>query len=152
MIERHLDMLAFRFFKLFAQYESSLKEQRFFQVKNGIIKVDWNKFANERIGKDFLQQLGENQEAANFILTSPPMKQKVNDDGEIIWDEVDNSNKSVQDLFGHICRMRNNLFHGAKFNQTWFDPDRSRSLLSSGLVILEHFADRVLTSDSEYYV
>ena len=36
--------------------------------------------------------------------------------------------------------MRNNLYHGAKFNGTWFDPQRSERLLGHGLVVLEHYS------------
>lgn len=138
-MEEHLDELAFRFFKLFAQYESSLKERGFFRAnRNGAVVVDWDRFANEAVGSTFREDLGRNDTAAEFILESPPMKQAV-DNGKIVWAEVANDEKSVQALFGHICRMRNNLFHGAKFNGTWFDPERSNALLENGLVILEHY-------------
>ena len=134
-----LDRLAFRFFKLFAQYESTLKERDYFRVQNGRIAVDWGRFANEAIGPGFLDALGEKREAAQFILDAPPKRQAVNDQNKIIWAEVRNDDKSVQALFGHINRMRNNLYHGAKFNGSWFDPDRSKALLEKGLVILEHY-------------
>jgi len=135
-----LDTLAFRFFKLFAQYESTLKERDYFRAdQNGRITVDWNRFANEVVGEKFLDDLGEKREAAEFILNAPPKKQAVNNQGKIVWVEVPNDDKSVQALFGHISRMRNNLFHGAKFNGTWFDPDRSKALLDRGLVILQHY-------------
>ena len=35
-----------------------------------------------------------------------------------------------------VCRVRNNLFHGGKFNGHWFEPQRSDELLSHALVIL----------------
>lgn len=57
-MEEKLDKLAFRFFKLFAQYESSLKERGFFFVNSrGRIFVDWSRFAKEVIGQDFRNYL-----------------------------------------------------------------------------------------------
>ncbi len=139
-----LDKLAFSFFKLFAQYESSMKECGFFRVdKRGQIILDWDRFANEVIGQNFRDDLGKDASAANYILHDPPMKQSINAEGKIIWKKVPNNDKTVQTLFGHICRIRNNLFHGAKFNDTWFDPERSKTLLEKGLLILEHYCTRL---------
>ena len=135
-----LDELSFKFFKIFAQYESSLKDKGFFQKGNsGSILVDWDKFVNEKIGSNFMEILGEETDSAEYILQYPPMKQTVNGENKIIWVEVPNSERSVQILFGHISRIRNNLFHGAKFNGTWFAPERSRKLLKSGLIVLQCF-------------
>ena len=137
-------MSKFRFFKLFARYESTLKEQGYFSlVLGGAIKVDWDRFANQVVGPNFMEELGEKAEAAAFILENPPMKQVVGDNGQIIWQRVSNVDHSAQMLFAHICRMRNNLFHGAKFNGTWFDPERSNDLLQRGLLILEHYKGRM---------
>jgi len=148
-MEQQLDDLAFKFFKLFAKYESSLKQRDYFQVNdNGKISVDWDSFSNEVIGNTFIDQLGDKVNSANFILESPPKRQAVNEHKKIIWEEVPNTDKSVQALFGHLCRMRNNLFHGAKFNGTWFDPERSKELLKHGLIVLEHFSGKALTNDS----
>jgi hypothetical protein len=139
-----LDQLAFKFFKLFAQYESALKEQGYFK-KGGrdVVSANWDLFANQKIGSNFLQDLGANADAANYILQYPPKKQIVNNQEKIVWDDVKNTDKSVQALFGHICRTRNNLFHGAKFNGSWFDPERSEALLSKSLNILEYYRSRL---------
>lgn len=137
--QKRLDNLAFRFFKLFAQYESTMKERDFFKVRNDQILVDWDRFANEVAGRNFKNNLGENASAADYILENPPMRQAVNTEGKIIWEEVPNNERSVQMLFSHICRVRNNLFHGAKFNGTWFDPKRSKLLLENSLLVLEHY-------------
>lgn len=138
-----LDKFAFTFFKLFAQYESMLKEKGFFQVgKSGNIFVDWNRFANEVIGKNFMTDLGVDAPAADYILDQPPKKQVAIRE-KIVWMDVPTTEKSVQILFTYICRVRNNLFHGAKFNGTWFDPERSEALLKHSLTVLEHYRGRV---------
>jgi len=140
MKDKQLFQLSFRFFKLFAEYESTLKECGFFRVSNGNIIVDWDDFANRVIGPNFLLDLGDKMQAAEYILDEPPMKQSVDRQNRIIWVEVSNRDRSVQSLFSHIRRMRNNLFHGAKFNGTWFKPERSHALLKRGLIILEHYS------------
>lgn len=138
----HLDQLAFNFFKLFAQYESALKEQGFFQAdRSGNVIVDWDRFSNEVIGKDFKAQLGELAAAADYILNLPPKRQVVFE-GKVVWANVPAAEKSVQILFSHICRVRNNLFHGAKFNGSWFDPDRSELLLANSIAILSKLKGR----------
>lgn len=138
-----LDKFAFTFFKLFAQYESMLKEKGFFQVdKSGNVFVDWNRFANEVIGKNFMTDLGVDALAADYILDQPPKKQVAIRE-KIVWMDVSPTEKSVQILFTYICRVRNNLFHGAKFNGTWFDPERSEALLKHSLTVLEHYRGKV---------
>ncbi len=135
----YLDQLAFQFFKLFAQYESTLKERGLFKSDRlGNISVDWDRFANEIVGNNFRVELAQSVHAADYILDQPPKKQ-IADNGKVVWADVPATEKSVQILFGHICRVRNNLFHGAKFNGTWFDPVRSEELLTHSLAVLEHF-------------
>src|SRR3546814_18633912 len=36
----------------------------------------------------------------------------------------------------YVRRVRNNLFHGGKFNGRWFEPQRSEQLLKHSLTIL----------------
>ncbi|SHF98198.1 hypothetical protein SAMN02745753_03009 [Marinomonas polaris DSM 16579] len=142
-MENQLDLLAFEFFKLFARYESSLKERGFFVVNRGKLIVDWDRYANQEIGNDFLNELGEERQVAEYILNSPPKKQSANEENQIIWVDVPNNEQSVQMLFAHISRIRNNLYHGAKFNGTWFDPERSSLLLSNALTILKFYQNRL---------
>ena len=69
----NLDLLAFRFFKLFAQYEFTLKENGFFHAdRSGNVIVDWDSFANKVIGKSFKDDLGDLASAAEYILDQPP--------------------------------------------------------------------------------
>ena len=74
-MSKQLDQLAFSFFKLFAQYESNLKEKGFFQANGKKINVDWDRFANEVIGNSFLEDLGDKAQYAEFILSEPPKRQ-----------------------------------------------------------------------------
>lgn len=143
-MHEHLDELAYKFFKLFAQYESTLKERNFFRTdRTGKVIVDWDRFANEVVGTNFRTDLGEFAAYAEYILDQPPKKQVVDNCNRIVWADVANQDQSAQALFGHICRTRNNLFHGAKFNGSWFDQERSYELLKKSLAILEYYRPRL---------
>lgn len=139
-MEENLDKLAFSFFKLFARFESTLKERDYFRIeRSSRIAVDWDRFANEIVGENYIEDLGDKAGSARYILSEPPMRQAVNEEGKIVWLDVKSNDQSPQALIGHICRIRNNLYHGAKFNGTWFDPVRSEKLLRHGLNILVHY-------------
>lgn len=85
MPNTELDQLACVFFKLFAQYESSLKEQGYFRiVSQNQPEADWDRFVNEKIGSDFLEKLQNKSVSAVYILDHPAMKQVV-ENGQITW-------------------------------------------------------------------
>jgi hypothetical protein len=132
-----LDQLAFRFFKLFAQYEYALKVLGYAKAgKQNQAEVEWDRFSAD-IGKTILNDEDPRVvEARQYIFEKPPKRQIwVND--AIDWAEVPNNERSSQILYSHIRRVRNNLYHGGKFNGRWIDPDRSRELLSGSLLLLE---------------
>ncbi|SIS16011.1 MULTISPECIES: hypothetical protein [Pseudomonas] len=138
----HLDALAFNFFKLFAQYEYALKAMNFSRSgSGGQAEPDWDKFSNE-IGPLILGDASEEFTAAiNYLFEYPPKKQVICE-GTISWQEVPNNERSPQILFSHIRRVRNNLYHGGKFNGRWFDPDRSEQLITKSLVVLRAIKDK----------
>lgn len=137
MTPPNLDELAFRFFKLYAQCEYALKAIGYGRAGvKGVAEADWDRFANERAAglmKDNDHQLVA---ARTYLLEHPP-KRQVWAKGTVTWEAVPNNEQSVQILFGHIRRVRNNLYHGGKFNGNWIDPDRSEELISNSLVVME---------------
>jgi hypothetical protein len=140
-MDRDLDQLAFRFFKLFAQYEYALKAIGYGTAGwNRQAEPSWDRFANE-IGRQIMEV---NEEliasAIRYILERPP-KRQIWINGEVQWENVSIDDRSPQALFGHLRRVRNNLYHGGKFNGRWIDPDRSRELIGKSLLILEALVD-----------
>lgn len=131
-----LDNLAFRFFKLFAQYEYALKAMKYARSgTGGQAEPEWNRFSNE-IGRLVLDEAeGDLLEAIDYLFDHPPKKQ-VLQDGVLSWQQVNTRERSPQILFSHIRRVRNNLYHGGKFNGRWFDPDRSEELIGKSLMVL----------------
>lgn len=75
-------------------------------------------------------------EATDFLLNHPPNKQVI-ENGTVTWSErpPDAASQSGR-VLGFVRRVRNNLFHGGKGNQHWFDPERTERLLSHSLTIL----------------
>ena len=58
--------------------------------------------------------------------------------GELAWDESPvQSTSKAQLVLLLIRRIRNNLFHGGKFNGRWFEPERSELLMHHALIILK---------------
>lgn len=133
---QQLDTLACQFFKLFAQYEYALKAMQFVSAgTNRQAEPSWDRFANE-IGV-LVMSLEDHQVAMarQYILEHPP-KRQIWVNNALQWEIVPNDDQSVQALFGHIRRVRNNLYHGGKFNGRWIDPDRSQELIGASLCIL----------------
>ncbi|WP_417832579.1 hypothetical protein [Terasakiella sp.] len=135
-----LDELAAKFFKTFSRMEYALKAASFHNG-NGKAEANWTKFS-EAINTCFDDIDDPDLIAAlDYIESNPPKKQIVRD-GALEWSEVAPRSASKVDLvLLYIRRVRNNLFHGGKFNGHWFEPERSQELLSHSLVVLNACLD-----------
>tara|TARA_B100001540_G_C15770373_1_gene626023 strand:- start:494 stop:946 length:453 start_codon:yes stop_codon:yes gene_type:complete len=134
-MEEKLDELAAEFFKTFSRMEYALKAASFHKG-NGKAEANWTAFA-EAINTCFDDIDDPHLIAAlDYIENNPPKKQVVRD-GTLEWSDVVPQSASKVDLMLlYIRRVRNNLFHGGKFNGRWFEPERSRELIKHSLVIL----------------
>lgn len=135
-----LDELAHRLFRQFARSEYALKAAGFLKREDGAAEANWLAFA-DGIDPDFQDLIGQSEPlrlACSYINKSPPKKQVVRD-GELGWDETAPDAKTATGLIiAYVNRVRNNLFHGGKFNGAWIDPARSQELLKHALIILDH--------------
>ncbi|MFL0355486.1 hypothetical protein ACI5KX_03320 [Erythrobacter sp. GH1-10] len=133
-----LDELAYRFFHLFSRAEGALKVSGRLKAGKKTPEADWEAFGAEIESalSDAMSEDVELKEAINYYLDTPPLKQVLKA-GQTVFEErpVSSSTKTGQ-LLLYVCRVRNNLFHGAKFNGHWFDPERSLLLLRHGLTII----------------
>ncbi len=131
----HLDRLATEFFSTFSRFEYSLKASGF-NNGDGPAEANWSLFAKAM--EHFVSEPPnpEVAEAIASILSNPPKKQFVTG-GKMEWREIKpTSNSQADALFQYIRRIRNNLFHGGKFNGHWFEPERSELLLRASLTVL----------------
>tara|TARA_R110002124_G_scaffold86074_1_gene222852 strand:+ start:676 stop:1134 length:459 start_codon:yes stop_codon:yes gene_type:complete len=147
--DRGLDDLAFEFFKEFARAEYALKASGFHKGE-GNAEANWPDFAEQ------VEPLIQNpssealEDAINFILQTPPKKQVIQE-GVIQWSESPpNHPVKAENLLIYVRRVRNNLFHGGKFNGHWFAPERSEALLRHCLVILRACIDFVDSAREAY--
>lgn len=135
MAAADLESLAFEFFREFARYEYCLKATGL-REESRAAKASWSRYAAEVThvidapqGQDLVSAIG-------YFTDHPPKKQIVND-GVLGWDEALPDHQSKAELILLlVCRLRNNLFHGGKFNGHWFEPQRSEDLMQHALVIL----------------
>lgn len=130
-----LDRLAAEMFRTFARFEYALKAAGFHRGE-GAAEPNWRSFA-ETIPGVFENPGDANLAAAvDYILTHPPKKQVVAG-GVLAWsDEAPNSDLHSDRVLIYVRRVRNNLFHGGKFNGRWFEPERSEQLLRHCLTIM----------------
>ena len=131
----NLDALASVFFHAFSRAEYALKASGF-NNGDGPAEANWKSFASSVEVLIANAALPELKEAIDFFLNSPPKKQVIIN-GVIQWDVSEpQTNSKADKLLIYVRRVRNNLFHGGKFNGRWFEPERSELLLRHGLTIL----------------
>lgn len=131
-----LDLLAFSFFREFARCEYCLKAVGLLEGFPNKPQADWGTFAAQVIVVFDVPPNAETEGAIQYYLAHPPKKQVLLD-GVLSWSTtLPNHQNQAELVLRLVCRVRNNLFHGGKFNGHWFEPQRSEELLHRGLVIL----------------
>ena len=131
-----LDELATRLFREFARLEYALKAAGFHNG-DGRAEPNWRNFAMSIEGTFANLRSKSTRQAIDYILAHPPKKQVVRD-GVLDWEDAQPATDSHADLILlYVRRVRNNLFHGGKFNGRWFDPERSVELLRYSIEVLD---------------
>jgi len=135
-MEEELNDLAVNFFRKFSRMEYALKVNSF-HYGDGDAKANWSAFAasiSDCFNEPREQSLAD---AFAFLERNPPKKQVIRND-ILDWDDaVPQSHSNVDLMLLYVRRVRNNLFHGGKFNGQWFEPQRSFDLVTHSLVILD---------------
>jgi len=128
-----LDKLANGLFQKFARIEYALKAAGF-NYGEGEAKPNWDKFASSVSG--VLDKDPAIAAAINYMNEKPPKKQVIRNK-LLEWEEVTPNVNKTHEILLCVRRVRNNLFHGGKFNGHWFAPERSKELLLHSLNILD---------------
>lgn len=125
------------FLVLFSRFEYALKEEGFLQTGTDA-KASIQSYI-QSIATIFNQNSSDDLRAAvNFILNDPPRKQiRSNDNLEWIV-EFKEGAVEIQ-LLEYTRRIRNSLLHGAKFYGQIEANSRNWRLISSAMVIIEHW-------------
>ncbi|PPL02467.1 hypothetical protein [Parapedobacter indicus] len=140
--------LLMEFFVVFSRFEFTLKIAGYLQdnVKNEA-RPDWLKYGlkKKETFDDYIDSLETGNElkmAIEYILINPPKKQFVGDGNMLIFALVPDENPSnTQKLCTYITRIRNNLFHGAKFLKSYGDSSRDWKLIHCALLVLSCWID-----------
>lgn len=136
MAATKLETLSYEFFREFARYEYCLKAVGL-RENSHTAKASWAKYAVEVANVIENPQELVLSDAITYFIEYPPKKQIIRD-GALDWDEaLPNHQSRAELILLLICRVRNNLFHGGKFNGRWFEPQRSEHLIQHALTILK---------------
>jgi hypothetical protein len=131
-----IEALCYEFFREFARCEYCLKAVGLRKLNGRDPTADWGAFAGQVQAVFDAPPSNEVANAIQYYLTAPPMKQVVNN-GVLDWAlSVPDHANQAELVLRLICRVRNNLFHGGKFNEHWFEPQRSEDLIRAGLCLL----------------
>jgi len=133
--------LIHEFFLTFSRFEYALKSAGFYNGSEQRIEPSWDKFAGS-IRYIFDPKANEELLTAVDYLVSHPPKKQVLDAGIMAFKSRTNLERQniVFRLKINICDIRNNLFHGGKFDGD-LEPEISRNyiLLNSALIVLNNW-------------
>ena len=128
------------FFLAFSRFEFALKRSGFAKGSADRVDAAWDRFASghcHAFKPDSDQRL---RSACDYFANSPPMKQVLKDSSiGFVGPNPLGSQPHLCWLTTMLRRVRNNLFHGGKFEPTALnaDPARDAKLIEHSLVILE---------------
>lgn len=135
------DNVVLKFFANFSRFEYALKRAGF--VTSGeyhSAKPNWREFAEKvSVGLGDIKE-GEFNSAKSYLLQHPPRRQ-VFRDNSIRWEAncKSNTESEGQYLLRLVRDVRNNLFHGGKYDRESVDDGslRNSELLNASLIILD---------------
>ncbi|KQT30911.1 hypothetical protein ASG22_19645 [Chryseobacterium sp. Leaf405] len=133
--------LIYNFFLIFSRFECALKESGYHNRSETKLQPDWDGFiiSIRENFNPFTNQILE--EAVNYLKNNPP-KVQIFSDGNLEWKpRVGDINQPlINKLSLSIRDVRNNLFHGGKFNGNYKeDESRNYILLKSVIVVLQEW-------------
>jgi len=136
--------LIIEFFFAFSRFECALKQSiKYANCSSDKVEPNWDKFASEI--KDIFDPNSSKslKEAVDYLISNPPKKQYLdNSDNTLKWkDRVFTGTEPLTNKLGLMIRdIRNNLFHGGKFNGIFSEEtSRNYKLLDNALIILNNW-------------
>lgn len=131
------------FFIIFSRFEFALKAYTYNKPNKDKAEADWDAFVNTISTRFDEKKNPELLNAVTYLLQNPP-KTKRNVNGQLAWRHInlDSNSPLINTLCIYIRAIRNNLFHGGKFNGN-FEPDVSRdtTLLQTALIVLNNWLE-----------
>lgn len=125
------------FFFVFMRAEYALKAAGFCKSIYGHTEADWNKFDKEpAIIELVINPPPELKTEIDYILTNPPKKQ-IFENGQLAFVDTQVGGTKAHRICVLIRRVRNNLFHGAKFISGDETDERNKELIEKSTKILK---------------
>lgn len=138
------DDLLLEFFTTFARIEYAMKATNLFRHRENMTnqvlpaEPDWIAFA-DRLHEVFDQNASaELAEASQYLIDNPPNRQVVVN-GALAWETLiwPDGQPDVHFLLQMVRRVRNNLFHGGKYNaDVHYDQQRNERLIRTSLTVI----------------
>jgi hypothetical protein len=120
------------FFKVISRFEFALKDIGFARMgRDEVPEIKWDDFANG-LGREFYNKI-KIEGVAPTLLSEPPRLQLIRAN-RLEWQDA-RPPSNVQELFGAVRRVRNNLFHGGKSGEA--DNQRSEKLIAEAIAVLQ---------------
>ena len=132
--------VAWQFFVFFSRMEYALKRSgRYLKAgaRDGA-EANWKKFGSDHNSAFKAEASQDLNVAVGYFREHPPLKQVVNG-GQLDWAQPPAYNEReplLTWLVDRICCVRNNLFHGGKFQRITISGSRDRDLIQNAIVIL----------------
>ena len=137
--------LAFEFFTKFSVFENGLKNSGYYKQSGRYgVQPDWEEFSKQ-IDHDFSEMINrpykkELENAVLYFLRFPPRKQGI-ENNELVFKDNNFEDKILSERLSILIRcVRNNLFHGGKFE---YERPRDTLLLQFSIIILEEWAELI---------
>ena len=132
--------LALRIFGCFAEAEHMLKAAGYLKRGRENAEADWDAYGRAIAGRFKNLRDPALRKALALLADSPPRRQVVRD-GHLAWKDVVRPNGHGDEEYGLLLvrRVRNNLFHGAKYmlgGEAGYSRDQD--LISAALTVLQH--------------
>ena len=132
--------LVYEFFSTYFRLECALKQAGFRRAKSkndNSVEADWKRFVT-RLGKMPAEKLQLVLDAGAVILAHPSKRQILNAEGKLDWEDMKIENKGLVDLCVCLSCIRNNLFHGGKYQAGLVEgTERDDRLLLEGTKTLK---------------
>jgi len=131
--------LATEFLGVFSRFEYALKAAGFVRGDHKRVEADWDTFARQIAPKFKRTRNPQLDVAVKYLLTQPPRRQVIVNK-RVAWrDSPPDANVSESErVLLMVRRVRNNLFHGAKY---WSPENgrraRDRLLVAHSLTVLK---------------
>ncbi len=134
--------LIIEFFITFSRFECALKASNFTNGNNDRVTANWDTFVGT-ITTFNENKTTELKNAVDYLIQNPPRIQCIDSNGLLGWRNRNFQNEpQINKLSLSIRDVRNNLFHGGKFNGHYEeDVSRNSILLKSSLLILDEWLE-----------